>query len=100
MRNEEDDTGSAITNTVNATVIEAGEAPAAEMSAYERRVLRDIARHRVEPGPVRRVLEVMGKPVDKLVKWAGSSDSAMVPPASNTPPTVHSLRPQRRTFPT
>ncbi len=52
--------------------------PLAEMTTYERLVVDDIARHQVQPGPVRRVLELVGKPVDKLARWAQTSDSAMV----------------------
>jgi hypothetical protein len=49
-----------------------------EMSTYERLVIDEIARHRVQPGPLRRVLELVGKPVDKLARWASTSESAMV----------------------
>jgi hypothetical protein len=52
--------------------------PTYVMSPYERLVIEDIARHRVQPGPVSRALELVGKPVDKLARWAASSESAMV----------------------
>lgn len=52
--------------------------PTYAMSPYERLVIEDMARHRMQPGPVSRALELVGKPVDKLQRWAASSDSAMV----------------------
>lgn len=48
------------------------------MSPYERLVIDEMGRHRVQPGPVRRALELVGKPVDKLTRWASNSESAMV----------------------
>jgi len=52
--------------------------PTFVMSPYERLVIEDIARHRVQPGPVSRALELVGRPVDRLTRWAASSESAMV----------------------
>lgn len=52
--------------------------PRVEMTPYEKLVIEDIARHHVQPGPVRRVMEIVGKPVDKLARWAETSDSSMV----------------------
>lgn len=49
-----------------------------QMSTYERLVIDEMARHRLQPGPLRRVLELMGKPVDKLARWASTSESSMV----------------------
>ncbi len=54
------------------------QSPTFVMSPYERLVIEDIARHRVQPGPVSRALELVGKPVDRLARWAASSESAMV----------------------
>jgi hypothetical protein len=48
------------------------------MSPYERLVIDEMGRHRVQPGPIRRAMELVGKPVDKLARWASSSESAMV----------------------
>jgi len=49
-----------------------------EMSAYDKLVIYEIARRRVRPGPVRRILELVGSPVDTLARWAARSDSVMV----------------------
>jgi hypothetical protein len=49
-----------------------------QMSAYDKYVIYEIARHRAHPGPVRRVLELVGSPVEKLSRWAATSESVMV----------------------
>jgi len=57
---------------------EPARSPTFVMRPYERLVIEDMARHRVQPVPVSRALELLGKPVDKLTRWAASSESAMV----------------------
>jgi len=55
-----------------------------QVRAYDRYVIYEIARHRTHPGPVRRVLDLVGSPVERLSRWAATSESAVVRRVHNT----------------
>jgi hypothetical protein len=45
---------------------------------YEHQVIRELAQHRVQPNPVQRLLESVGKPVAKLMNLGRRSPNRTV----------------------
>jgi hypothetical protein len=45
---------------------------------YEQQVIREIAQHRVQPNAVQRLLDNVGKPVGKLLKFSRESNNAAI----------------------